>query len=426
MDIVGKRVAYITLGCKLNFSETSTIKHSLEQEGAVSVSEKDEADIFVINTCSVTDIAEKKGRQMIRKIVHRNPDACIVVVGCYAQLRAQEIQSIEGVSLVLGIQDKFQVVQHLKSLQKQESYAAPSCNALDVNNFDIAYSFGDRTRCFLKIQDGCNYFCSYCTIPFARGNSRSATIQSVIDAVRDVAAKGIKEIILTGVNTGDFGRGTQETFFDLIQRLDEMQEIQRFRISSIEPNLLTDDIIRFVASSQHFMPHFHIPLQSGNNEVLKLMKRRYKREVFAEKVMEIKTLIPDAFIGVDVIAGMRGETPEAFEDARQFIADLNVSQLHVFPYSERSGTKALEIPYVVPQAEKHHRVDLLLDISNQKLHDFYMAHVGQIRPVLFEESNVSGVISGFTDNYIRVKMPYHISLANQIVPVELKTDIFDL
>ena len=284
MNIVGKRVAYITLGCKLNFSETSTIKHSLEQEGAVTVGEKDGADIFVINTCSVTDIAEKKGRQMIRKIIHRNPGAYIVVVGCYAQLKAQEIMDIEGVHLVLNAQDKFNVAHYLNHLEEQERHEPHSCDIFGVKTFDLAYSYGDRTRCFLKIQDGCDYFCSYCTIPFARGRSRSAAIQDVIKAARDVASKGIKEIILTGVNTGDFGRETGETFLDLIRTLDELEEIQRFRISSIEPNLLTDDIIRFVASSRRFMPHFHVPLQSGSNEVLHLMRRRYERELFAEKV----------------------------------------------------------------------------------------------------------------------------------------------
>ena len=332
--------------------------------------------------------------------------------------------NIEGVHLVLNARDKFNVAHYLNHLEEQEQHEPHSCDIFGVKNFDLAYSYGDRTRCFLKIQDGCDYFCSYCTIPFARGRSRSAAIQDVIKAARDVASKGIKEIILTGVNTGDFGRETGETFLDLIRTLDELEEIQRFRISSIEPNLLTDNIIHFVASSRRFMPHFHVPLQSGSNEVLHLMRRRYERELFAEKVQEIKTLIPDAFIGVDVIAGMRGETPEAFEDARQFIAGLDVSQLHVFPYSERSGTKALDIPYIVPQAEKHRRVNVLLDISEQKLHDFYTALVGQTRPVLFEESDIAGSIGGFTDNYIRVEVPYDPSLANRIVPVELKTDIF--
>ena len=421
MNIAGKRVAYVTLGCKLNFSETSTIKHSLEQAGAVTAGEKEGADIFVINTCSVTDIAEKKGRQLIRKIVHRNPGAYIVVVGCYAQLRAREIMAIEGVNLVLGARDKFNVAHYLTHLEEQEKQEPHSCDIFKVGNFDLAYSYGDRTHSFLKIQDGCDYFCTYCTIPFARGRSRSATIRAVLDAARDAAARGIREIILTGVNTGDFGRGTGETFFQLLQALDEVEEVERFRVSSIEPNLLTDEIIRFVASSRRFMPHFHVPLQSGSNEVLHLMKRRYDRELFAAKVREIKTLRPDAFIGVDVIAGARGETPEAFEDAREFIAGLDVSQLHVFPYSERAGTKALEIPYIVSQAEKHRRVNVLLDISEQKLRSFYTAHENETRPVLFEDSETDGSICGFTDNYIRVELPYDRTLANRIVPVKLGT-----
>ena len=421
MNIAGKRVAYITLGCKLNFSETSTIKHSLEQAGAVTVREKEGADIFVINTCSVTDIAEKKGRQMIRKIIHRNPGSYIVVVGCYAQLRAREIMAIEGVNLVLSARDKFNVAHYLTHLEEQEKQEPHSCDIFKVAGFDLAYSYGDRTRSFLKIQDGCDYFCTYCTIPYARGRSRSASIQAVLEAARDAAARGIREIILTGVNTGDFGRGTGETFIQLLQALDEIEEVDRFRVSSIEPNLLTDEIIRFVASSRRFMPHFHVPLQSGSNEVLHLMKRRYERELFAAKVQEIKTLMPDAFIGVDVIAGMRGETPEAFEDAREFIAGLDVSQLHVFPYSERSGTKALDIPYIVPQAEKHRRVNLLLDVSEQKLRSFYTAHRDEVRPVLFEDSDSDGSICGFTDNYIRVELPYDRTLANRIVPVRLGT-----
>lgn len=421
MNIAGKSVAYITLGCKLNFSETSTIKHSLEQAGAVTVGEKDGADIFVINTCSVTDIAEKKGRQMIRKIIHRNPGAYVVVVGCYAQLRAREIMAIEGVNLVLSARDKFNVAHYLTHLEEQEKQEPHSCDIFKVADFDLAYSYGDRTRSFLKIQDGCDYFCTYCTIPYARGRSRSASIQAVLEAARDAAARGIREIILTGVNTGDFGRGSGETFIQLLQALDEVEEVDRFRVSSIEPNLLTDEIIRFVASSRRFMPHFHVPLQSGSNEVLHLMKRRYERELFAAKVQEIKALMPDAFIGVDVIAGMRGETPEAFEDAREFIAGLDVSQLHVFPYSERSGTKALDIPYIVPQAEKHRRVNVLLDVSEQKLRSFYAAHRDEVRPVLFEDSDSDGSICGFTDNYIRVELPYDRTLANRIVPVRLGT-----
>lgn len=419
MILEGKRVAYITLGCKLNFSETSTIKHSLEEAGTITVGEKEGADIFVINTCSVTDVAEKKGRQTIRKIINRNPGAYIVVVGCYAQLRAKEIMQIEGVNLVLGANEKFNVEHFLKH-EQQEPH---SCDIFKVAGFDLAYSFGDRTRSFLKIQDGCDYFCTYCTIPWARGKSRSASIREVVDAAKKVAEKGIREIILTGVNTGDFGRNTNETFLELINALDQTKEIERFRISSIEPNLLTDEIIEFVASSDRFMPHFHIPLQSGSNDVLQLMKRRYERELFAEKVHKIKSLRPDTFIGVDVIAGMRGETEVFFEDARSFIETLDVSQLHVFPYSERKGTKALEIPGIVSQAEKHRRVNMLLDISERKLQDFYTRFTGTTRPVLFEDNNSDGLICGFTDNYIRVGIPFDPSLANQIIPVTLKTDI---
>lgn len=419
MILEGKRVAYITLGCKLNFSETSTIKHSLEEAGTTTAGEKEGADIFVINTCSVTDVAEKKGRQTIRKIIHRNPGAYIVVVGCYAQLRAKEIMQIEGVNLVLGANEKFNVEHFLKH-EQQEPH---SCDIFKVAGFDLAYSFGDRTRSFLKIQDGCDYFCTYCTIPWARGKSRSASIREVVDAAKKVAEKEIREIILTGVNTGDFGRNTNETFLELVNALDQTKEIERFRISSIEPNLLTDEIIEFVASSDRFMPHFHIPLQSGSNEVLQLMKRRYERELFAEKVHKIKSLRPDAFIGVDVIAGMRGETEVFFEDARSFIETLDISQLHVFPYSERQGTKALEIPGVVSQEEKHRRVNILLDISERKLQDFYTRFIGTARPVLFEDNNNDGLICGFTDNYIRVGIPFDPSLANRIVPVTLEAEI---
>lgn len=426
MNIEGKKVAYITLGCKLNFSETSTIKHSLEESGALTVGEKDGADIFVINTCSVTDMAEKKGRQLIRKIVNRNPEAYVVIVGCYAQLRAKEIMEIEGVDLVLGARDKFNVEHYLKHSRQQEQKEPHSCDIFKLDNFDLAYSFGDRTRCFLKIQDGCDYFCTYCTIPFARGKSRSASIEQVVKAAELVAGKGIKEIILTGVNTGDFGRGTPETFFDLLQTLEQMPQVERFRISSIEPNLLTDEVIRFVAQSHRFMPHFHVPLQSGSNDVLRLMKRRYERELFAEKIMQIKSLRPDAFIGVDTIVGMRGETEAFFEDALAFIDGLDISQLHVFPYSERKGTKALEIPHTVPPQEKHRRVNALLDISERKLHNFYHKFEGETRDVLFEDNKIGNSICGFTDNYIKVALPFDPTLANQIMPVKLNPDIFCL
>lgn len=422
MILAGKKAAYITLGCKLNFSETSTIRHSLEAAGILTVNEKEAADIFIINTCSVTDMAEHKGRQLIRKIVHRNPGACIVVVGCYAQLRAREILRIEGVSLVLSAADKFKVRQYLEKYEEPGHEEPHSCDIFKLAAFDLAYSFGDRTRSFLKIQDGCDYFCSYCTIPFARGRSRSATVGEVVEAARTLAAKGIHEIILTGVNTGDFGRGRGENFYGLLQQLEKITEIGRFRISSIEPNLLTEEIIGFVASSSRFMPHFHIPLQSGSNEVLQLMKRRYDRELFAEKIELIRRLCPDAFIGVDVIAGMRGETEAFFEDARSFIEGLDISRLHVFPYSERKGTRALGIPGVVPPPEKHRRVAALIGISERKLSAFYRKFEGQERPVLFEDQESHGFICGFTDNYIRVGLPYDKTLANRIVPVKITTD----
>lgn len=424
MILKGKKAAYITLGCKLNFSETSTIKHSLEEADVITVGEKEKADIFVINTCSVTDMAEHKGRQFIRKIIHRNPDAYIVVVGCYAQLRAKEILEIEGVNLVLGASEKFKVRQHLENYETTVERESHSCDIFKLSDFDLAYSFGDRTRCFLKIQDGCDYFCTYCTIPFARGKSRSASIGQIVRAVKAVASKGIKEVILTGVNTGDFGKDSSESFIKLLSALDKTTEMERFRISSIEPNLLTDEILQFVASSGRFMPHFHLPLQSGNNEVLQLMKRRYNRELFAEKINKIRQYRPDAFIGVDVIAGMRGETEQHFEDAYHFIEGLDISQLHVFPYSERAGTKALEIPHIVSSQEKHRRVNLLLRISETKLNQFYHRFIGQTRPVLWEDNQVNGMICGFTDNYIRVESPYRAEWKNQILPLTLKAEVF--
>ena len=419
MNIVGKRVAYITLGCKLNFSETSTIKHNLEQEGAVTVGEKDGADIFVINTCSVTDIAEKKGRQMIRKIIHRNPGAYIVVVGCYAQLKAQEIMDIEGVHLVLNAQDKFNVAHYLNHLEEQERHEPHSCDIFGVKTFDLAYSYGDRTRCFLKIQDGCDYFCSYCTIPFARGRSRNGSIASMVEQASQAAAEGGKEIVLTGVNIGDFGKSTGETFFDLVKALDEVEGIERYRISSIEPNLLTDEIIEYVSRSRRFMPHFHIPLQSGSDEVLKLMRRRYDTALFASKIKKIKEVMPDSFIGVDVIVGTRGETEEYFGQAYEFIKSLDVTQLHVFSYSERPGTQALKIDHVVAPEEKHRRSQQLLELSDEKTRAFYARHIGQTMPVLLERPKPGLPMHGFTPNYIRVEVPHDAALDNQLVSVRL-------
>ena len=404
----------------MNFSETSTIRHALEKEGTVTVGEKEGADIVIINTCSVTDVAEKKGRQMIRKTVHRNPGSYVVVVGCYAQLRAEELQKIDGVKLVLGSHDKFKVAHYL--LNEEEQVSVMPCSGSDIfrlDQFDLAYSYGDRTRSFLKIQDGCDYFCSYCTIPYARGKSRSATIPQVMQVVEEAASRHIREIILTGVNTGDFGRHSGEDFMTLLQTLDRYDGIARYRISSIEPNLLTDEIIDFVASSRHFMPHFHIPLQSGSDEMLRLMKRRYDCALFARKIEKIRQRIPDAFIGVDIIAGTRGEREELFAESWRFAEGLDVSRLHVFPYSERSGTKALELTPVVPAAERHRRVGQLIELSEEKQTAFYSKYTGTTRPVLFEESCIGGSIGGFTDNYIRVELPYEESLGNQLKEVVL-------
>ncbi|MDR0545235.1 MAG: tRNA (N(6)-L-threonylcarbamoyladenosine(37)-C(2))-methylthiotransferase MtaB [Odoribacteraceae bacterium] len=413
MELQGKRVAYITLGCKLNFSETSTIRRALEQAGTLTAGEEEEAEIVVINTCSVTDMAERKGRQTIRKIARRLPGARIVVVGCYAQLRGEELRAIEGVHLVLGADEKFAVVDRLRA----DGETRAACPPLP-DRFDPACSYGDRTRGFLKIQDGCDYHCSYCAIPGARGKSRSASIEQVLEAAREVAGRGVKEIILTGVNTGDFGRRSGESFLELLQALDRMEGgAERYRVSSIEPNLLTTEIIDFVASSRRFMPHFHLPLQSGSDAVLALMGRRYARDLFAERVARVLERLPDAFIGADVIAGARGETGERFEESFRFIAGLEVARLHVFPYSERAGTRALEIPHAVAPGERRRRAEALLALSDEKIAAFYRRFEGQTRPVLFEESE--GEARGFTDNYIRVALPRDPSLANRIVPVRL-------
>lgn len=421
MELKGCRVAFETLGCKLNFSETSTIRRSLEECGAITVAKSEQPDLIVVNTCSVTDMAEKKARQMLRHLHKKCPMAYIAVVGCYAQLRAEELQAMEGVVCVVGAKDKMHLCEKLQALElpRQESHG---CEIFTVKGFDGAFSYGDRTRSFLKIQDGCNYFCSYCTIPYARGVSRSATIEQVVADVEKLAANGVKEIILTGVNTGEFGVANGESLLELMRVLDARDDIERYRISSIEPNLLTDQIIRFIAESKHFMPHFHIPLQAGSDEVLKLMRRRYDTALFAEKVATIRKYLPLAFIGVDIIAGMRGETDELFEKSVEFVKGLEISKLHVFPYSERSGTKALDIPYIVSQHEKHKRVERLLQVSEAKMAEFIAKNIGTERSVLFESKEQNGLIFGFTDNYLKVSSLWNEDLVNAVVSIQLTTE----
>ena len=421
MELKGCRVAFETLGCKLNFSETSTIRRSLEECGAITVAKSEQPDLIVVNTCSVTDMAEKKARQMLRHLHKKSPMAYIAVVGCYAQLRAEELQAMEGVVCVVGAKDKMHLCEKLQALElpRQESHG---CEIFTVKGFDGAFSYGDRTRSFLKIQDGCNYFCSYCTIPYARGVSRSATIEQVVADVEKLAANGVKEIILTGVNTGEFGVANGESLLELMRVLDARDDIERYRISSIEPNLLTDQIIRFIAESKHFMPHFHIPLQAGSDEVLKLMRRRYDTALFAEKVATIRKYLPLAFIGVDIIAGMRGETDELFEKSVEFVKGLEISKLHVFPYSERSGTKALDIPYIVSQHEKHKRVERLLQVSEAKMAEFIAKNIGTERSVLFESKEQNGLIFGFTDNYLKVSSLWNEDLVNAVVSIELTAE----
>lgn len=409
-----KIAAYYTLGCKLNFAETSTIGKVLAEQGVRKARTGEKADICVVNTCSVTELADKKCRQAIRRINKQHPDAFIVVTGCYAQLKPEEVAHIEGVDLVLGAEQKLDILKYLDNLGKKETDGAIiASESKDIRSFSPSCSADDRTRHFLKVQDGCDYYCSYCTIPFARGRSRNGTIASMVEQAVEVASKGGKEIVLTGVNIGDFGKSTGETFIDLIRALDEVEGIERYRISSIEPNLITDEAIDFVATSKRFAPHFHIPLQSGSDAVLKLMRRRYDTTLFRHKIEKIKEIMPHAFIGVDVIVGTRGETDEWFEEARTFIDSLDISQLHVFSYSERPGTQALKIDYVVDPKTKHARSQQLLDLSDRKLQAFYEAHIGQQADVLFEQTRKENKMYGFTENYIKVEIPYDSSLVNE-------------
>jgi len=422
-----RTVAFHTLGCKLNFSETSSLSRMLEQEGFEKKEFDDLADVYVINTCSVTDNADKECRQLVRRIQRKAPESFVVITGCYAQLKPQDIASIPGVDLVLGAAEKFNIARHIRELAKGDPAKICSCDIEDVSGFHSSWSVNDRTRTFLKVQDGCDYTCSFCTIPMARGKSRSDLIANVVRNAEELAAGGVKEIVLTGVNLGDFGKGPdgsgaimplsgrEENFFELIKELDKVDGISRYRISSIEPNLLTNEIIEFVANSDKFMPHFHIPLQSGSNKTLAAMRRRYKRELYAERVGLIKKLMPHCAIGVDVIVGFPGETEDDFRETYDFLHALDVSYLHVFTYSERDNTQALEIQPVVPMSVRNERNKSLRNLSYMKMQYFTEQQHGQTRQVLFEHQDKNGMMEGYTDNYIRINTPWREEWVNNIV-----------
>lgn len=415
-----KKAVYYTLGCKLNFSETATIERRLQEAGIRTAKRGEKADICIVNSCAVTQEAEKKCRQAIHKLVRQHPGAYVVVTGCYAQLSAEKLSKELGVDVVLGIDKKGEVLEHLGNLEKHENggewFAQPT---KDVRNFVHSCSRGDRTRYFLKVQDGCDYFCTYCTIPFARGRSRNPKVEELVGQAQNAATEGGKEIVITGVNIGDFGKSTGESFTSLVKALDGVEGILRYRISSIEPNLLTDEIIDYVAQSRAFMPHFHIPLQAGSDEVLKLMHRRYDTALFAQKIAKVREVMPDAFIGVDVIVGARGESEKLFAEAYEFIKGLDISQLHVFSYSERPGTQALKIEGAVPPPEKHRRSQLLIALSEEKRLAFYRRHVGKEAVVLFEKNRAGMPMGGFTDNYIRVESVPCEEYVNRLVRVRL-------
>lgn len=418
-----KRVAFYTLGCKLNFSETSAVGRLFTEQGYEKVEFEDNPHIFVINTCSVTDHADKKCRRIVKEALKISPQAFIIVMGCYAQLKPDEIASIPGVDAVLGAHEKFKLLELITNFDKKDEADVYVSCIKDVNTFTHAYSIGDRTRTFLKVQDGCNYHCSFCTIPLARGKSRSDTVESIVEQAERLAQQGIKEIVLTGVNIGDYGiidNRRKTNFLSLIEALDKVDGIKRFRISSIEPNLLNDQIIQFVAQSSRFVPHFHIPLQSGNNDILKLMRRRYQRELYADRVALIKRLMPDCCIGVDVIVGFPGETEEKFLDTYQFLNELDICYLHVFPYSERANTPAITLEGVISQKDRSKRAQMLRILSEKKQRYFYEQNLGRTVEVLFEQSEVEGSMEGFSANYIRVSTPYNPSLLNTIQQVHLK------
>ena len=421
----GRTAAYYTLGCKLNFSETSTFGKMLQEMGVRTVQKGEQADICLINTCSVTEVADQKCRQAIRRMVRQHPGAFVVVTGCYAQLEAEEVAKIDGVSLVLGSNEKANLVQFLSDAwtnEKKERTSILRVKTKDIKSFAPSCSRGNRTRYFLKVQDGCDYFCTYCTIPYARGFSRNPTIASLVKQAEEAAQEGGKEIVLTGVNIGDFGKTTGEKFLDLVKALDGVDGIRRYRISSLEPDLLSDELIDYCTQSRAFMPHFHIPLQSGSDTVLKLMHRHYDAQLFADKIHRIKAAMPDAFIGVDVMVGCRGETPECFEETYEFLKGLDVTQLHVFPYSERPGTSALRIPHIVSEKDKKLRSKRLLDLSDEKTIAFYQKYIGQEAEVLFEKAPRGKAMHGFARNYIRVELSAKDAdtrYDNQIVKVML-------
>ena len=416
---LNKTVAFYTLGCKLNFSETSTIARMFTANGFSKVDFLDGADVYVINTCSVTDHADKKCRKVVKQALKYKPNAFIAIIGCYAQLKPQEIAAIPGVNIVLGANEKFNLLEHILNYEKQEGTQVFANEIKHVNSFVSSFSMGDRTRTFLKVQDGCDYFCSFCTIPLARGRSRSDTIANTVISAKEAASNEVKEIVLTGVNIGDFGKNTNETFFDLVNALDQINGIERIRISSIEPNLLTNEIIKYVAESERFVPHFHIPLQSGSDKILKAMRRKYERELYADRVAFIKAIMPDCCIGADVITGFPSETEEDFLDTYRFINNLDVSYLHVFTYSERDDTTALRIKEVVPGHTRHQRTEMLKILSEKKKRFFYEQHQGKKMKVLFEMEHESGSMKGFTENYIKVKTAYDPLLYNEIVEVKL-------
>lgn len=433
MSFEGKTVAFHTLGCKLNFSETSTIGRLFMEKGFVKKDFNQPADVYVINTCSVTENADKECKSIVKNALSLNPEAFIAVIGCYAQLKPQEISSIYGVDVVLGATEKFKLLNYIDLSEKKKHAQIHNCEISEVGNFVDAYSVGDRTRSFLKVQDGCDYSCTFCTIPLARGKSRSDTIENVVSNAIKIAESGVKEIVLTGVNIGDFGYGRDidgdykkrktYTFFDLIKELDKVGGVERFRISSIEPNLLKDEIIEFVAASQKFAPHFHIPLQSGCNVILKNMKRRYQKELYAERITKIKSLMPDCCIGVDVIVGFPGETEEYFLETYNFINNLNISYLHVFTYSERDNTEAISMAGAVPVAERKRRNKMLRILSAKKLRSFYESQKAKALTVIFEQENKNGFMYGFTQNYVKVKYPFSEELCNR--PLNVIIDDFD-